>query len=40
MNVSIYIFGEFDNGYNQYPDDTTSTIFRAFYKRSTSIGQI
>ena len=40
MNVSIYIFGEFDNGYNQYPDDTTSTIFRAFYKRSTSIGQL
>ena len=40
MNVSIYIFGEFENGYNQYPDDVTSRVFRTFYNNSTSIGQI
>ena len=40
MNVSIYIFGEFENGYNQYPEDVTSSVFRTFYNNSTSIGQI
>lgn len=40
MNVEVYIFGEFNNGYNQYPDDYTKKIFDNFYLYSDTSTQI
>jgi uncharacterized protein (UPF0335 family) len=40
MNNDVYIFGEFNKGYNQYPDDYTKKIFKTFYSNSESITQI
>jgi uncharacterized protein (UPF0335 family) len=40
MNNDVYIFGEFNKGYNQYPDDYTKKIFNTFYSNSESITQI
>ena len=40
MNNDVYIFGEFNNGYNQYPDDYTKKIFETFYSNSKSITQV
>jgi hypothetical protein len=40
MNVDVYIFGEFNSGYNQYPDDYTKLIFEKFYSNSESITQV
>lgn len=40
MNNDVYIFGEFNNGYNQYPDDYTKKIFETFYSNAESITQI
>lgn len=40
MNIDVYIFGEFINGYNQYPDDYTKKIFENFYSKSESTTQI
>ena len=40
MNASIYVFGKFSNGYSQYPDDYTSSIFDTFYKHAKSITQL
>jgi len=40
MNVTVYFFGEFNNGYTQYPDDYTRTIFHNFYANSKSTTQI
>lgn len=40
MNNDVYIFGEFNNGYNQYPDDYTKKIFETFYSNSESITQV
>lgn len=40
MNISLYIFGEFKNGYSQYPDDYTSAIFHQFYTHARSTTQI
>ena len=31
MNISVYLFGNFGNGYSQYPYDYTSTLFEKFY---------
>lgn len=39
MNATVYLFGEFNSGYTQYPDDYTSVIFRKFYKNAKSITQ-
>lgn len=40
MNVTVYLFGEFNNGYAQYPDDYTKTIFQSFYSNAKSTTQI
>ena len=40
MNVTVYLFGEFNNGYTQYPDDYTKTIFQNFYSNAKSTTQI
>lgn len=36
MNSSAYIFGSFGNGYTQYPDDYSQTIFQKFNEHSSS----
>ena len=40
MNTSVYLFGEFNNGYSQYPDDYTSAIFQNFYANAKATTQI
>ncbi len=40
MNATVYLFGEFNSGYTQYPDDYTSVIFDNFYKKAKSTAQI
>ncbi len=40
MNISVYAFGQFENGYSQYPDDYTGDIFTKFYKHSKAKTQI
>lgn len=40
MNATVYLFGEFNSGYTQYPDDYTSAIFKKFYLYSKSSTQI
>lgn len=40
MNASVYLFGEFNSGYTQYPDDYTSEIFSKFHKNSKSTTQL
>ena len=40
MNTSVYLFGEFNNGYSQYPDDYTSSIFQNFYTNAKATTQI
>lgn len=40
MNITVYLFGEFNNGYTQYPDDYTKTIFQNFYSNAKSTTQI
>ncbi|MDY3063196.1 MAG: hypothetical protein SOW56_04105 [Bacteroidaceae bacterium] len=40
MNASVYLFGRFNNGYTQYPNDYTSAIFGRFYEKSKSTTQI
>jgi hypothetical protein len=40
MNVTPYFFGEFNNGYTQYPADYASAIFKNFYTNSKSTTQI
>jgi len=40
VNISTYIFGLFDNGYSQYPNDYTRSIFQNFYENSTAPAQI
>lgn len=40
MNVSVYLFGEFNSGYSQYPDDYTSSIFQKFSANVKSTTQI
>lgn len=40
MNVTVYLFGEFNNGYAQYPDDYTAGKFNNFYTNSKATTQI
>lgn len=40
MNATVYLFGEFNSGYSQYPDDYTSAIFNQFHKNAKSTTQI
>jgi hypothetical protein len=40
MNLSVYIFGEFEGGYNQYPTDYTNDYFKEFYRRAKAPTQI
>lgn len=40
MNVSVYLFGEFNGGYTQYPDDYSVSIFQQFSKKSKSTTQL
>lgn len=40
MNVSVYLFGEFNSGYTQYPDDYASEVFEKFHATAKSITQV
>ena len=40
MNSSIYLFGNFGNGYTQYPNDYTQAIFNEFMERANGVAQI
>lgn len=40
MNTTVYLFGKFNNGYTQYPDDYTSEIFYKFHENAKSTTQI
>ena len=40
MNASIYVFGKFNNGYSQFPDDYSSSIFETFHKHAKSVTQL
>ena len=40
MNITVYLFGKFNNGYTQYPDDSTSGIFGQFHRMAKSTTQI
>ena len=40
MNAAVYLFGKFNGGYTQYPDDYTSVIFEKFHENAKSITQI
>lgn len=40
MNASVYIFGEFEYGYAQYPQDYTTDIFKNFKKNAKATTQI
>lgn len=40
VNSSIYIFGSFDNGYTQYPDNYAKGIFQNFFAQARSKSQI
>ena len=40
VNSSIYIFGSFDNGYTQYPDNYAKEIYQNFFAQARSKSQI
>ena len=40
INSSIYIFGSFDNGYTQYPDNYAKEIYQNFFAQAMSKSQI
>lgn len=40
VNSSIYIFGSFDNGYTQYPDNYAKEIYQEFLAQARSKSQI
>lgn len=40
VNSSIYIFGSFDNGYTQYPDNYAKEIYLNFFAQARSKSQI
>ena len=40
VNSSIYIFGSFDNGYTQYPDNYAREIYQNFFTQASSKSQI
>lgn len=40
VNSSVYIFGSFDNGYAQYPDNYAKKIYMNFFAQARSKSQI
>ena len=40
MNISVYLFGKFDKGYTQYPDDYSRKIFAVCHQNSKAVSQI
>lgn len=40
MNISVYLFGEFEHGYTQYPNDYSKTIFTTFAQNAQATTQI
>ena len=40
MNLSVYIFGKFDNGYSQYPNDYANEISASFAQNAQAVTQI
>lgn len=40
MNTSVYLFGKFNSGYSQYPDDYAASIFQKFSANAKSTTQI
>lgn len=40
VNSSIYIFGSFDNGYTQYPDNYAKEIYQNFFAQAKAKSQI
>ncbi len=40
MNISVYLFGNFKEGYSQYPDDYAKEIFTAFAGNAKAVTQI
>lgn len=40
MNISVYLFGKFDKGYTQYPDDYSRKIFTVCHQNSKAVCQI
>ena len=40
MNSTVYLFGELNKGYTQYPDDYTKEIFQGFYAHANASTQI
>lgn len=40
VNCSIYIFGSFDNGYTQYPDNYAKDIYQTFFAQADSKSQM
>lgn len=40
MNSSVYIFGSFGNGYEQYPDDYAKEIFKNVYAKANNPSQV
>ena len=40
MNCSTYIFGELSDGYSQYPEDSSSNIFKSIYSKCNAPSQL
>lgn len=40
MNCSTYIFGELSEGYSQYPEDSSSNIFKTIYSKCNAPSQL
>ena len=40
MNCSVYVYGNFESGYSQYPNDYAKSIFDSFIKKATSETQV
>lgn len=40
MNCSTYIFGELSEGYSQYPEDSSSNIFKSIYSKCNAPSQL
>lgn len=40
MNISIYVFGQFDHGYTQYPNNYSTQIFKSFYSHAQATTQV
>lgn len=40
MNISVYLFGNFGNGFTQYPNDYSKTIFETFRHNAQATTQI